>query len=90
MEVPQRNSLCSYLKQAKLSFFSFTKSENRRAEQVLPGEVGTSGRGEEAGKGCKKVNMMHILCTHVCKWKNDTCWNYSRPGEGEDRQWWWE
>jgi hypothetical protein len=41
----QGNSLCSYLKQTKMSFFSFTKLENKRAEQVLPGGVGTSGRG---------------------------------------------
>jgi hypothetical protein len=33
----------------KYHFFSFTKSENRRAEQVLHGEVGTSGRGKEVG-----------------------------------------
>jgi hypothetical protein len=38
MEVPQGNSLWSSLKQAKMSFyFPFTKSENTRAEQVLPG-----------------------------------------------------
>jgi hypothetical protein len=42
MEISQGNSLCSYLylKQAKVSFFpllSSTKSENRKAEQVLPG-----------------------------------------------------
>jgi hypothetical protein len=53
MEVPEGNSLSSYLKQSKMSFFfifSYTKSENRRAEQVLPGGIGTSGRGEEVGK----------------------------------------
>jgi hypothetical protein len=33
----QANSLNSYLKQTKMSFFSLTKSENRRAEQVLSG-----------------------------------------------------
>jgi hypothetical protein len=22
--------------------------------------------------------MVQIICTHVCKWKNETCWNYSR------------
>jgi hypothetical protein len=45
MEISQGKSLCSsylYLKQAKMLFsssflFSSTKSENRRAEQVLPG-----------------------------------------------------
>jgi hypothetical protein len=29
---------------------------------------------EVVGKGCKRVNMVQqILCTHVCKCKNDTC-----------------
>jgi hypothetical protein len=27
------------------------------------------------GKGCGRVNMIPILCTHVCKWKNETCEN---------------
>jgi hypothetical protein len=22
-----------------------------------------------------------VLCTHVWKWKNETCWNYSKKGE---------
>jgi chloramphenicol O-acetyltransferase len=55
MEVTQGNTLYSYLKQAKIPFFSsfffaYTKSENRRVEQVLPGEVCTArrwGNGEE-------------------------------------------
>jgi hypothetical protein len=45
MELPQGNSLCSYLKQTKMSFFSFAKSENKRAEQVLSGGLGPV-RGE--------------------------------------------
>jgi hypothetical protein len=45
IRLAQGDSLCSHLTHAKMPFiFSFTKSENRRAEQVLPG-VGTSGRG---------------------------------------------
>jgi hypothetical protein len=51
MEMSQGNSLCSYLKQRKCHFFSFTKLENRRAELVLPGYVvGTSGRGRKMEK----------------------------------------
>jgi hypothetical protein len=43
----QGNSLYNYLKQIKMSFFfSFTKLENRRAEQVLSGGL--------AGGGCKE------------------------------------
>jgi hypothetical protein len=46
--------------------------ESRRAEQVLPGGVDTNGTGEEVGKVCRRVNMVQILCTHVCKQKNET------------------
>jgi hypothetical protein len=53
-------------------FLSFAKLENRRVEQALPGEVDTSGRVEEVGKGCKKMNILQILCTQECKWKKDT------------------
>jgi hypothetical protein len=40
MEVPQGQCLCSCLAQGKCHFFflSFTKSENRRVEQVSPPE----------------------------------------------------
>jgi hypothetical protein len=24
--------------------------------------------------------MVEILCTNVWKWKNETCWNYSKNG----------
>jgi hypothetical protein len=52
MEMSQGKSLNNYLKQTKLSFFfSFTKLENRRVEKALSGGVGTSGRGENVGKG---------------------------------------
>jgi hypothetical protein len=48
---------------------SLRKFKNRRVEQVLFNGVGTSGRREEVGKGCGKVNIVQILCAHVCKWK---------------------
>jgi hypothetical protein len=69
MEMSQRNYLCSYLKQAKMSLFSFAKSQNRRAEHVLYGGrgVGTNESGKDVGKECRKVNIVQILCTHVCK-----------------------
>jgi hypothetical protein len=31
------------------------------------------GGGEDIRKGCRRVNVVEILCTHVCKWKNETC-----------------
>jgi hypothetical protein len=62
-------------------------------ERVLSGRVGTSGSGEEVEKGYGRVNMVQILCTHVCKWKNDTCLNYSKNvgrGERNKGEWWRE
>jgi hypothetical protein len=67
MEVLQGNPLCSYLKQAKMSFFFFYKIR----EQVLLGVGGfiPVGAGKEVGKGYMKLNMVQTICTHVCKWK---------------------
>jgi hypothetical protein len=79
MEMAQGNSLYSYLKQIKMLFhFSFTKQEGRTGPVW---GFGTSGRGEVAGKVRRRVNMVQILCTHVCKWKMYACGNYSRNGK---------
>jgi hypothetical protein len=51
MEVPQGNSMCSYLKEAKMSLFFFYKLKNRKVEQVLPGWFGTSGSERRWRKG---------------------------------------
>jgi hypothetical protein len=44
----------------------FINLENKGAEQVLPGGVGTSGGREDIRKGCVRVNIVQILHTHVC------------------------
>jgi hypothetical protein len=31
------------------------------------------GGGEVVGKGDRRMNMVKIMHTHVCKCKNDTC-----------------
>jgi hypothetical protein len=33
------------------------------------GGHGSSGKGKVAGKRYRKINMVQILCTHVCKCK---------------------
>jgi hypothetical protein len=73
MEMSQGNSLCNYLKQTKMSFFFFYKIGEQEGRTGPAWGVGTSGRREEVGKGCGRVNMVQILCTHGCKWKNETC-----------------
>jgi hypothetical protein len=45
METSQGNTLNSYLKQIKMSFYYFTEMENRKAKCVMYGGVGISGRG---------------------------------------------
>jgi hypothetical protein len=37
---------------------------------------------EDVRKECRRVNRVKILCSHVCKWKNETSGNYFRNGEG--------
>jgi hypothetical protein len=52
------------------SFFSSTKSENREEEDRTSPEwgrgIGTSGTGEVEEKGCRRVNTVQKMCTHVC------------------------
>jgi hypothetical protein len=33
---------------------------------------GTSGKGKVVGKRGRKMNILQILCAHVCKYKNET------------------
>jgi hypothetical protein len=35
---------------------------------------------EDVRKGWRRLNVVEILCTHAWKWKNETCWNYSKNG----------
>jgi hypothetical protein len=59
-----RNSCCS-----KMSVFSFFLY--KIGELVWGGGVSMGGGGDRE-RGWR-VNMVQILCTHVCKCKNDTC-----------------
>jgi hypothetical protein len=60
LEMSQGNSLCSYLKQTKMPFFfPFTKSENRRAEQVLSVGRGRGGIGEGDWEGEYSTNTVY-------------------------------
>jgi hypothetical protein len=52
--------------------FPLSKSDNRRVKELLPvrGEIGNDAKGKEVREALRRVQ---IPCTHVCKWKNDTC-----------------
>jgi hypothetical protein len=72
MGLPQGNSLCSYLKQAKMPFFSFSffliqnQRKERQKRSCRDGEVGASGRRRRWGKGegrwilCKYCVHMYV------------------------------
>jgi hypothetical protein len=56
-----------------MSFFFHQNGEQEgKTGPVLAGLV-SMGRGKDIRKGCRRVNMTEISCTHVCKWKNETC-----------------
>jgi hypothetical protein len=74
----QRNQYISILNKKK-----FYKNGEQNARTYLVWGVGTSGKREKVGKGCRKVNMVQILCTHVCKWKMRPV--ETIPGMGEKR-----
>jgi hypothetical protein len=62
MEMSQQNTLYTYLKQKCL--FS-SKTESRKVKQALSGGLVAVGSREDIRKGCRRVNVVKILCTHV-------------------------
>jgi hypothetical protein len=70
MEMSQGNQCIAILN--KQTFFFLQKWKIRGLNRTCLG-ISTSERWEDMGRGCGRVNMVQILCTHVCKWKNETC-----------------
>jgi hypothetical protein len=55
------------LNKQKCLFF-FSKTENRKqSRSCLRGWY--QWEGEDIKKRCRRVSMVQILCTHICKWK---------------------
>jgi hypothetical protein len=50
------------------------------------GEVGTSGREEDMEKGCRRVTIVQILCTRICKWEVIPVETIPAIGEGEIKE----
>jgi hypothetical protein len=65
--------------------FCFLQKQRKEGKTGSFWGVGTGGRGEDVGIGCRRANMVPILCTHICKWKNEDWCNYSRNGGREDK-----
>jgi hypothetical protein len=66
--------LCTaILNKQKCYFFFFYKIREQKGRTGPVWGTGASGKGEDVGKGCRRVNMAQILYIHICKWKNETC-----------------
>jgi hypothetical protein len=69
MEVPQESPYVAILNKKTMSFLFFYKigerGQNRSCLGCLPPVV-----AGDVGKESGRVNMVQILCTHVCNWKN--------------------
>jgi hypothetical protein len=52
---------------------SFFKNGGQEDKTGPVWRAGTSGKGEDIRKGCRRMNVVEIFCTHGCKWKNETC-----------------
>jgi hypothetical protein len=66
MEMSQGISLYNYLKQTKMSFFY--KNGEKEVRIVPVWGVGTSVRGNDVKKVCRRGNTVKILFTNACKW----------------------
>jgi hypothetical protein len=70
LEISQGNSRYSYLNKQKCQFFFFSCFCKKGDQESRTGPVwgfGTSGRGENVGRVCRRMHMVQIL--YVCKWK---------------------
>jgi hypothetical protein len=67
-----------------MSFFFYKIGEQAGRTGLIWG-VGINGRGQEVGTGCRRVNMVQILCTHVCKWKMRPVETIPGMGEGGNK-----
>jgi hypothetical protein len=65
MEMSQGNSLYSYLKQTKVPFFQKRRTGRQNKSFLGIGASVCGGQGGDIRKGCRTVNMVDILCTHL-------------------------
>jgi hypothetical protein len=89
MEMSQRNSLCSYLNTQKCHLFFYYKIG---AQEGKTGPVGSGGElvpvgGEKRWGNGMGMNMVQILCTHVCKWKSESVETLLGMGGGDKGEW---
>jgi hypothetical protein len=69
MEVPQGISLCSYLKQPKMSFF-FSFLYKIGGQEGITGPIWKRGRSEKMVKE-GEYDANTVFSIQICEWKND-------------------
>jgi hypothetical protein len=74
--------LRAILNKQKHLFFFFKNWEQEDIIGLIESPIGSwyQWEGGIYKEGCRSVNVVGILCTHVWKWKNETCWGYFRNG----------
>jgi hypothetical protein len=82
LEMSKETPRVAVLKNKNIIFF-FYKIVEQEGRTGPVWQVGTGERGEEVGKDCRRVNMVQILCTHLCKWKNGPVETIPGMGVGE-------
>jgi hypothetical protein len=65
-----KKPMYSYLKQTKMPFLIYKRTGGQNRSCL---EDWHQWEGENVGRKGRKVNMAQMLCTHECKWKNETC-----------------
>jgi hypothetical protein len=71
------------LNKQKCLFFLFLQNQRTGGHnRSCVGVVGIIGREEDVGKGSRRVNIVQILCTHICKCKNE------KNEKGDTGEWW--
>jgi hypothetical protein len=63
-----------------LPFMFFLLQNLPRIQEVEGGGGEVKGSGRALGGGRERGTVVQLMCTHVCKCKNDTCGNCSRNG----------
>jgi hypothetical protein len=59
---------------------SFYKNGEQEGKISPVWVLGIRRRREDVRKWGRMVKTVEILRPHICKWKNETCSNYSRNG----------
>jgi hypothetical protein len=64
---------CIAIIKKKSQFFSFYKIREQEGRTGPIWGDWYQWEGEDMGRDCRRVNIVQILCTHVYKWKTETC-----------------